>query len=63
MGKKYLKFVSISEAVKEFKNTLMMQSELKKQEEIKPLIENYGNFDTRKDEIKVHPVFVKQVVA
>ena len=45
MGKKHLKFVSISEAVKELKNTLMMQSELKKQEEIKPLIEAFGKFE------------------
>jgi Fe-S-cluster containining protein len=56
MGKKHLKFVSISEAVQELKNTLMMQSELKKQEEIKPLIEAFGKFEIRKDEIKVHPL-------
>ena len=56
MGKKHLKFVSISEAVKELKNTLMMQSELKKQEEIKPLIEAFGNLEIRKDGIKVHPL-------
>lgn len=56
MSKKHLKFVSISEAVKELKNTLMMQSELKKQEEIKSLIESYGNFETRKDVMKVHPL-------
>ena len=38
MGTKHLKFVSITEAITEVKNTLLMQSELKKREELKPLL-------------------------
>ena len=38
MGTKHLKFVSITEAITEIKNTLLMQSELKKREELKPLL-------------------------
>nr|WP_319397012.1 YkgJ family cysteine cluster protein [uncultured Desulfobacter sp.] len=56
MGKKHLKFVSISDAVKELQNTLIMQSEINKQKEIKPLMEGFWNFEIRKDSIKVHPL-------
>ena len=34
MGTKHIKFVSITEAIKEIKYTLLMQSELKKREEL-----------------------------
>ena len=56
MGKKHLKFVSIPEALKELKNTLAIQSELKKQEEIEPLLARIEDFEIRKDVKKVHPL-------
>ena len=43
MGKNHLKFVSIPEAVTEIKNTLLMQSELKKRQEIEPLLRRVEN--------------------
>jgi Fe-S-cluster containining protein len=54
MGKKHLKFLLIPEALEELKNTMMLQSKLKKQEEIKPLIAGFREFEIRKDAIKVH---------
>jgi len=56
MGKKHLKFVSIPEALEELKNTLALQSELKNQKEIEPLIAGFGEFEFRKDAIKVEPL-------
>ena len=56
MGTKHLKFVSITEAITEIKNTLLMQPELKKREEIKPLLEQLGDLQTRKGTKKVHPL-------
>ena len=56
MGKKHLKFVSIPEALKELNNTLMMQSEVKKLEEIASLLTGFGEFEIRKDIVKVHPL-------
>ena len=56
MGKKHLKFLSIPEALEELKNTLMMLSELKKQEEIEPLLARIQDFGIRKDVKKVHPL-------
>lgn len=55
MGKKDLKYVYIPEALEELKNTMMMQSELKKQEEIGELISGFENLEIVKDAIKVHP--------
>ncbi|WP_289020171.1 hypothetical protein [Desulfobacter postgatei] len=55
MGKKDLKYVSIPEALEELKNTMMMQSELKKQEEIGELIASFGKLEIVKDTVKVHP--------
>ena len=55
MGKKCLKFVSISEALEELKNTLMMQSEVQKQKEIGLIIESFEEFEIRKDLLKAHP--------
>jgi hypothetical protein len=48
MGKKQLKFLSISEALEELKNTLMMLSEVKKQGEVQSLLARIENFDIRK---------------
>jgi hypothetical protein len=56
MGKKQLKFLSISEAPEELKNTLMMLSEVKKQGEVQSLLARIENFDIRKDVIKAHPL-------
>ena len=56
MGKKHLKCVSIPEALEELNYTLMMQSELKKGEEIGTLLAGFGGFEIRKDEKKVHPL-------
>jgi len=61
MDKKHHKFVSILEAVKEVKNTLLMQSELKQREEIMPLLNRLEEFEIRKGTIKIHPLdFVKR---
>ena len=38
MRKKQLKFVSIPDAMAEIENTLLLQSELKKRQEIEPLL-------------------------
>jgi len=56
MGKKHIKFLSIPEALGKIKNTLAMQSELKKQEEIEPIIARIEDFEIRKYTIKVHPL-------
>ena len=56
MGTKYLKFVSINEAITKIKNTLLMQSELKKREEIKPLLAQLEDLQIRKGTKKVHPL-------
>lgn len=55
MGKECLKFVSISEALEELKNTLMMQSEEQNQKEIGLIIEGFEEFNVRKDVLKEHP--------
>ncbi len=55
MGKKCLKFVSISEALEELKNTLMMQPEVQKQKEIGLIIASFEEFEIRKELLKVHP--------
>jgi Fe-S-cluster containining protein len=56
MGKKQLKIVSISEAITEIKNTLLMQPDLDKREEIKPLLAQIEDFQIRKGTKKVHPL-------
>ena len=56
MHKKNLKFVTITEAFAELQNTLDMQSELKKREEIKPLLRRIENLQIRKATRKVHPL-------
>ena len=56
MGKKHLKFLSIPEALEEFSNNLMVLSEVKKQEEIGPLLAGFGELEIREDAIKVHPL-------
>jgi ribosome biogenesis protein Nip4 len=55
MGKECLKFVSISEALGELKNTLMMQSEEQNQKEIGPIIADFEEFEVRKDVLKAYP--------
>ena len=56
MRKKQLKFVSIPDAMAEIENTLLLQSELKKRQEIEPLLRQLENFQIRKDTKKVHPL-------
>jgi hypothetical protein len=56
MGTKHQKFVSITEALAEIKNTLLMQSELNKREEIKPLLAQLEDFQIQKSTKKVHPL-------
>jgi hypothetical protein len=56
MHKKHLKFVSITEAFAELQNTLDMQSELKKREEIEPLLRRIEDLQIRKGTRKVHPL-------
>jgi Fe-S-cluster containining protein len=56
MGRKHLIFLSIPEALEELFKTLMMQSEVKKQEEVEPLLARIEAFEIRKDEINVHPL-------
>jgi len=61
MGTKYLKFVLITEAMPEIKNSLSMQSELKKREEIEPLLRRIEDLQIRKGTKKVHPLdFVRR---
>jgi Fe-S-cluster containining protein len=55
MGKECLKFVSISEALGELKNTLMMQSEEQNQKEIGPIIAGFEEFEVQKDVLKAYP--------
>lgn len=56
MHKKHLKFVSITEAFAELQNTLDMQTELKKREEIEPLLRRIEDLQIRKGTRKVHPL-------
>ena len=56
MNQKHLKFASIPDALEKLKNTLAMQSELKQQEEIEPLLARIEDFEIRKDDKKVHPL-------
>jgi len=56
MHKKHLKFVSITEAFAELKNTLDMQSELKKREEILPLLRRIEDLQIRRGTRDVHPL-------
>ena len=61
MGKKHQRFVSIPEAIKEVKNTLLLQSELKQREEIMPVLNRLEEFEIRKGTIKTHPLdFVRR---
>jgi Fe-S-cluster containining protein len=55
MGKECLKFVSISKALEELNNTLMMQSEEQNQKEIGLIIADFEEFGVRKDVLKEHP--------
>jgi len=56
MGTKHLKFVSITEAITEIENTLLMQSELNKREELEPLLRQLEDLQIRKGTKKVHPL-------
>ena len=56
MDTKPLKLVSITDAMEEFKNTLLMQSELKMREELEPLSRQLEDLQIRKDTKKVHPL-------
>ena len=56
MSTKQRKFVSISEAILEIKDTLLMQSELNKREELEPLLGKLEKLQIRKGTIKVHPL-------
>jgi Fe-S-cluster containining protein len=56
MGKKHLKFVLIPEAITEIETTLLMESELKKRQEIEPLLRRLEDFRIRKGTKKVHPL-------
>ena len=56
MRKKQLKFVSIPDAMTEIKNTLLMQSEFKKREELEPILRQLEDLQIRKDTKKVHPL-------
>ena len=56
MGTKHLKFVSITEAITEFKNTLLMQSELNKREVLEPLLSKLEDLQVQKGTKKVHPL-------
>ena len=55
MDTKNLKFISITEAFAELENTLLMQSELKKREELEPLLRQLEDLQIRKGTKKVHP--------
>ena len=56
MDTNHLKFVSIPDAMKEIKNTLFMRSELKKREELEPLLRQLEDMQIRKGTKKVHPL-------
>jgi len=56
MGTKHLKFVSITEAITEIKNTLLMQSKLNKREELEPFLRQLEDLQIRKGTKKVHPL-------
>ena len=56
MGTNQRKFVSIPDAIEEIKNTLLMQSELKKREELEPLLRQLEDLQIRKGTKKVHPL-------
>jgi hypothetical protein len=55
MGTKHLKFVSITEAITEKKNTLLMQSELNKREELGPLLMVYSEIEWVNASVAEHP--------
>jgi hypothetical protein len=48
------KFISISEAFAELRNTLLLQSELKKPEELEPFLSKLE--DLQNGKIQVHPM-------
>ena len=54
MDTNHLKFVSIPDAMEEIKTTLLMQSELKKRQEIEPILRKLEDFQIRKGTKKVH---------
>ena len=56
MGKNHLKFVLIPEAITEIETTLLMESELKKRQEIEPLLRRLEDCRIRKGTKKVHPL-------
>ena len=56
MDTKNLKFVSMPEAITEIKTTFLMQSELKKREELEPLLMQLDDLQIRKGTKKVHPL-------
>jgi len=56
MGSKNLKFVSITEAIAEIKNSILMQSELKQRELIEPFLKRFEGLQIRKGIKKVHPL-------
>jgi Fe-S-cluster containining protein len=56
MGTNHLKFVSILGAMDEVKTTLLMQSEIKKQEELEPILRQIEDMQIRKDTKKAHPL-------
>ena len=56
MDTKHLKFVSIPDAIEEIKTTLLMQSEIKKREELEPLLRQLEDLQIRKGTKKVHPL-------
>ncbi|MGD8891326.1 MAG: YkgJ family cysteine cluster protein [Desulfobacterales bacterium] len=56
MGTKHLKFVAVPEAITEIKKTLLMLSELKKREELEPLLRQLEDLHMRKGRKKVHPL-------
>jgi hypothetical protein len=55
MGTKQIKFVSNTEAIIEIKSTLLMQSELKKRDEVELLLRQLEDSQIRKGTKKVHP--------
>lgn len=53
LGTKHLKFVSITEAITEIKNTLLMLSELKKREELEPLLRQLQDLQIERTQKKI----------
>jgi hypothetical protein len=60
METNHLKFVSLPDAMEEIKTTLLMQSELKKREEIQPLLRQLEDLQIRKDTINISAGFMEQ---